>query len=156
MENVRAYLALEQTRFPNKYQVDFEIENGIEKVLIPPFLLQPLVENAIHYAFPHRKQTGKISIQVYSKDGYMKMIVADNGQGIEEDRLHILSKQIVHSTGGNGMAIFNISERLKGIYNNQAHFKIESKSGEGTTVKILIPLVSKGGDEQDAASLCSG
>ena len=156
LENVRAYLAIEQTRFPNKYQVDFEIENGLEKVLIPPFLLQPLVENAIHYAFPHRKQTGKISIQVYSKDGYMKMIVADNGQGIEEDRLHILSKQIVDSTGGNGMAIFNISERLKGIYNNQAHFKIESKSGEGTTVKILIPLVSKGGDEQDAASLCSG
>ena len=156
LENVNAYLTIEQTRFPNKYEVDFKIEEGLEKVLIPPFLLQPLVENAIHYAFPHRKQCGKISIRVFSNDGYMNMVVADNGQGIEEGRLRILSKQVVPSKSGSGTAIFNISERLKGIYNNQAKFKIDSKVSEGTTVKILIPLESKGGDEQDAASLCSG
>lgn len=156
LENVKAYLSLEQTRFPHKYEVNFDIENGLENVWIPPFLLQPLVENAIHYAFPQRKQFGKINIQVCSNGNYMRMIVADNGQGIVEERLKNLSRQVVSSAGGNGTAIFNISERLKGIYNNQAHFKIDSKVGEGTTVSILIPLESKGGDEQDAASLCSG
>jgi two-component system sensor histidine kinase LytS len=156
LENVKAYLSLEQTRFPHKYEVNFDIENGLENVLIPPFLLQPLVENAIHYAFPQRKQFGKINIQVCSNGNYMRMIVADNGQGIVEERLKSLSKQVVPSAGGNGTAIFNISERLKGIYNNQAHFKVDSKVGEGTTVNILIPLESKGGDEQDVTSLCSG
>ena len=93
---------------------------------------------------------------MFSNDGYMNMVVADNGQGIEEGRLRILSKQVVPSKSGSGTALFNISERLKGIYNNQAQLKIDSKVIEGTTVKILIPLESKGGDEQDAASLCSG
>ena len=156
LENVNAYLILVQTRFPNKYEVDFDIEDGLEKVLIPPFLLQPLVENAVHYAFPHRKQYGKISIQVFLDGGYMTMKVADNGQGIAEERVRLLSKQVVPSNSGSGTAIFNISERLKGIYNNQAHFIIDSTVDVGTTIKIFIPLESKGGDEQDAESLCSG
>ena len=55
LENVKAYLSLEQTRFPDKYTIDFQIEPSLEKVLIPPFTLQPIVENAIHYGFPNSK-----------------------------------------------------------------------------------------------------
>ncbi|MCQ5168021.1 hypothetical protein NE645_18950, partial [Roseburia hominis] len=48
--HVKAYLNLEQTRFPDKYNVEF-YSSVDDQVLVPPFAIQVLVENAIHHAF---------------------------------------------------------------------------------------------------------
>ena len=156
LTNVRAYLSLEQTRFPNKYFIDFQIEPGLEKVLIPPFTLQPIVENAIHYGFPRSKSEGIITIRILSEKNQLQIIVADNGKGITDERIEVLGKQIVNSKKGNGTAIFNISERLKGIYNGKACLTIKSQVDHGTTVSISIPLDYKGVFDQNAESLHSG
>ncbi|WP_042461882.1 sensor histidine kinase [Neobacillus dielmonensis] len=153
--NVKAYLSLVQTRFPNKFTIDFQIEPGIEKVMIPPFTLQPLVENAIHYGFPGSKTKGTITITIFSKDEQLQIIVADDGKGIPEEKLGLLGKQVLDSKKGSGTAIFNITERLKGIYNGQAHLRIQSKVDQGTTITISIPYDSKGGLEQHVESLYS-
>jgi len=156
LANVRAYLSLEQTRFPGKYFIDFQIEPGLENVMIPPFTLQPLVENAIHYGFPRSKSEGKITIRIYSENHQLHIMVEDNGKGIPEERIEVLGKQIVNSKKGNGTAIFNISERLKGIYNGHASLTINSQVEHGTTISITIPLDYKGVFEQNAESLHSG
>lgn len=156
LENVKAYISLEQTRFPNKYFIDFQIEPDLEKILIPPFTMQPLVENAIHYGFPRSKSDGKVTIRIFSENNQLYIIVADNGKGIPKDRVEVLGKQIVHSKKGNGTALFNISERLNGIYNGLASITIKSQVDLGSTITISIPLDSKGVYEHDAESLCSG
>jgi two-component system sensor histidine kinase LytS len=156
LENVRAYLSLELTRFPNKYHIDYSIEPGLEKVLIPPFLLQPLVENAIHYGFPRRKTIGKIMIRIFTKDNNIHIIVADNGIGISKEKLEELGKKVVNSQNGNGTAIFNISERLKGIYNGQASFKIDSQEDQGTKIVISIPLDHKEGVDHNVKRIYCG
>ena len=156
LANVRAYLSLEQTRFPNKYHIDFQIEPELEKVLIPPFIMQPLVENAIHYGFPRSKSQGQITISIFSKNNHLQIIVADNGKGISDDQLELLGKQVVHSKKGNGTAIFNISERLKGIYNGQASLTLKSKVDHGAIITITIPLDSKGVFDQDVEGLYIG
>ncbi|EKN66665.1 two-component sensor histidine kinase LytT [Neobacillus bataviensis LMG 21833] len=156
LANVKAYLSLEQTRFPNKYKIVFQIEPDLGKVLIPPFTLQPLVENAIHYGFPRSKSEGRIEITIFSKDNQLQIIVADDGKGIPEDRLEVLGKQVVHSKKGNGTAIFNITERLKGIYNGQASLSLKSKVDLGTTIIISLPFDSKGGLNQHVESIYSG
>lgn len=156
IENVNTYTALEQTRFPNRFKIDFHIEEGLEKVMIPPFVLQPLVENAIHYGFPKKKEGGKINIRIFSDEKNIVICVEDNGMGIAHEQLNILGKSVINSSKGNGTALFNICERLKGLYNNRAHFSINSHEDEGTTVRITIPLSSKGEINQDAKSLFSG
>ncbi|MBY0121818.1 sensor histidine kinase [Bacillus sp. S/N-304-OC-R1] len=156
LENVKAYVSLELTRFPNKYCIEYQIEPGLEKVFIPPFTLQPLVENAIHYGFPRCKSEGKIAIRIFTDNNQLLIIVADNGQGIPEDRIKLLGKQIVNSEKGNGTALFNIYERLNGIYNGLASLKIISQVDSGSTITISIPLDSKGVFERDVESLYSG
>jgi two-component system, LytTR family, sensor histidine kinase LytS len=156
LDNVRAYLSLEQTRFPNKYYIDFQIDPTLEKVLIPPFTLQPLVENAIRYGFPRSKLEGRISIRISAINNQLQIIVVDNGNGIPEERIKQLGKQIVDSKKGNGTAIFNITERLKGIYNGQASLQIKSRVDHGTTVMISIPLNSKGVFDQNVEGVYSG
>lgn len=148
LKNVRAYIFLEQARFPDKYHIEYDIEPNLEKEYIPPFTLQPLVENAIHYGISGRKSKGNIIIKVYSEKDRMQIVVADNGKGIAEEKLKQLGKEIVDSKKGNGSAIYNINERLKGIYSGQASLTIESKENDGTTVKISIPLDDKGGLRQ--------
>lgn len=156
LENVKAYITLEQTRFPNKYYIDFEMEHGLEKVVVPPFILQPLVENAINYGFTKSRQEGKITIRIFSKNKQLWIIVADNGKGISERRIEMLGKKVLDSKKGNGTAIFNISERLKGIYSGRASLQIKSETNLGATVMISIPLDSKGVFDRDVESLYCG
>lgn len=155
LENVKSYLSLEQTRFPDKYCIDFQIKPGLEKVLIPPFTLQPLVENAINYAFSRGEYAGKITIQIFSENTRMQIVVADNGKGIPAEKVALLGKQSVTSKKGTGTAIYNISKRLEGIFHGQASFNITSKMERGTTITISIPLDSKGVLNQDVEGIYS-
>lgn len=153
LEHVNAYLSLEQARFPDKYHIDYRIEPRLKEVLIPPFTLQPLVENAVHHAFPHVKNKGQIIIHAYFKDDAMRIVVEDNGKGIPSGRIDELGKHAVESAKGTGTALHNISERLEGIYKGQASLSIESEAGHGTKVKISIPLNEKGAYGNDDESI---
>lgn len=156
IEHIRAYLSLEQARFPDKYKVMLEMEPGLEKVLIPPFTLQPLIENASNHAFSGVKNKGEILIKMTVENDTMHISVEDNGKGIPEEKLKELGKQTVHSKKGTGTALFNINERLIGIYNGIADFHINSEIGIGTKITISIPLSRKGVLEQNVKSLYSG
>ncbi len=153
LEHVHAYLSLEQARFPDKYHIDFRIEPKLKEIPIPPFTLQPLVENAIHHAFPHVKNKGEIIIQAFVKDDMMHIVVEDNGKGMAGEKLVELGKRAVNSSKGTGTALYNISERLEGIYKGQASLAIESEMGHGTQVKISIPLNEKGAYVKDVESI---
>lgn len=144
LEHVKAYLSLEQARFPNKYTITLRMEEGLEKVTLPPFTLQPLVENAIRHAFSHVKSKGHVLIHAYTKDEKMYVLVEDDGKGITKDETESLGKQAVKSKEGTGTALVNIRERLEGIYNMKAGIQIHSEEGIGTKVLVTIPLDKKG------------
>lgn len=144
LEVVHAYIALVQARFPEKFQFKFQVDPKMENYSIPPFILQPLVENAVNYGFPGSKNKGAIYIRIYLKDNQLNIIVTDNGIGISQEKLSQLGKQVVHSKKGNGTALFNIFERLHGLYNRKASIKIESKEYYGTTVSIILPIYEEG------------
>ncbi len=156
LEHVKAYLSLEQARFPNKYHVVFDIEPGLEQISIPPFTLQPLVENAIRHAFSHTKSQGEVIIRGFIKNEHMCLIVQDNGQGISPEKLGSLGKQAVNSKEGTGTALYNIQERLKGIYGRNAGFQIKSENGKGTQVHVTIPITDKGAYHDYVESVYSG
>jgi len=153
LETLKAYIHLEQTRFPDKYDIRFEVDQDLLKTYIPPFTLQPLVENAIHYGTKGRKTKCLIYVRVYLKEGFLKIVVEDNGAGIPNERLQLLGHQIVESKAGNGTALFNIQERLKGIYNGQGKLMLESAVNHGTKAVLIMPCDFKGVDEQNAASV---
>ncbi len=153
LETVKAYINLEQTRFPDRYDIQFDVDQGLLKSYIPPFTLQPLVENAIHYGPKGKKKKCLIQVSVYMEDGCLRIEVQDNGAGIPKERLATLGNQVVESKGGNGTALFNIRERLKGIYNGQGELFIESEVDKGTKAVLVMPCNFKGVEEQHAASV---
>ncbi|MFL6562539.1 MAG: LytS/YhcK type 5TM receptor domain-containing protein, partial [Bacillus sp. (in: firmicutes)] len=73
LEHVEAYLTIEQARFPNRYHVELDISPPLERVLVPPFTLQPLVENAIRYAFPKAKH-GTVKVRAFQEGEKMVLL----------------------------------------------------------------------------------
>lgn len=140
-EHVNAYLVLEQTRFPDKYQIDFDIQTD-SNVKLPPFTIQVLVENALKHAFAGRKKGNHVHILVAAMGPRLKIQVADNGSGIAADRLHQLGKQEVTSAHGSGTALQNLNQRLVGIYGQSSALQFDSSSN-GTTVTTYIPLAKE-------------
>jgi two-component system sensor histidine kinase LytS len=153
LEHVEAYLSLEKARFPDKYTVSVAIEPSLEEVLIPPFTLQPLVENAVRYAFSKRR--GHVSIKAYQEKDKMILITEDNGNGMPSHLLDTLGKHTVKSTEGTGTALYNISKRMKEIYGEDGAFHIESEPNVGTKVVITVPLNSHKWGDRHVESLYS-
>ncbi|MBE6185051.1 MAG: sensor histidine kinase [Bacillus sp. (in: Bacteria)] len=156
LEHVQAYLAIEQARFPNKYVITFEIDSMVKNIMIPPFTLQPLVENAIHHAFLDMKpgEKGSIFVRAFIIDNHFCMETEDDGRGINGTMIAALGNETVHSSEGTGTALWNIKKRIEEIYGQKAVFKIESDEKEGTKVSITVPLEEMWGEEY-VKSICS-
>lgn len=144
LEHVQAYLSIIQARFPDRYQVTKEIDPACLDLLIPPFVLQMLVENAIQHAFENKtnKADQALLIRVHLQDQALSLSVSDNGTGIAEEKLAAIFNNESFPSKGNGTALNNIRQRLKTLYNDHAQFKIDS-SPAGTRVHCLIPIERK-------------
>ena len=142
LEHVEAYLTIEQARFPDRYKVELHIDSALQKVLIPPFTLQPLVENAIRYAFPKAKH-GTVKVRAFQEGDLMVLLTEDNGKGITPELLGTLGNQTIDSVKGTGTALWNIKKRIEEIYGHTASFQIESKIDGGTKVWIKLPLTQQ-------------
>lgn len=140
LKHVEAYLSLEQARFPQRFQVTFNIDPNLETLLLPPFLLQVLVENAIRHAFGNRKTDNQIVVQLEQKENFVLVQVSDNGIGIPLDRVEKVGKEVIESEKGTGTALENLNKRLVGLFGLEASLQFSQNKTGGTTVLLKIPL----------------
>jgi two-component system LytT family sensor kinase len=133
---VRAYLDIEILRFGNRLNVEEVIEPKLLEILVPPFSLQPLVENAVQHGLRSSPQEGRLSLVVRLADQWLEMTVSDNGQGVPSrkvEQLFFAKRQRVH-------ALTLLRRRLQGLFGRSFHLGVRSEVGEGTTVTMRIPL----------------
>ncbi|WP_181884514.1 sensor histidine kinase [Neobacillus piezotolerans] len=141
IETVNAYFSLEQARFPERFHLRVTIEPFVNQALIPPFTIQPIVENAIVHGFSERCEQETVEVTI-CKEGkrFLRISIKDNGNGINSDRLNLIGSKSIPSSKGTGIAISNIRERLSLAFGPKAQFSIESQLNMGTTVTIIVPL----------------
>ncbi|WP_159543046.1 sensor histidine kinase [Streptococcus halichoeri] len=140
LNHLKAYLTIEQARFPDRYQVAIEVESKeLNSALIPPFIIQILVENALKHAFAGRKTDNHVLVKLSNECDSIKIMVKDNGQGIAEELLAKIGHQVVPSARGTGSALENLNRRLENLFGEQAHFVVYSNQ-QGTECQITLPL----------------
>jgi len=86
LKALQLYMELESLRFENVFTYDINVSTDIPlaRVLLPPLIIQPYVENAIWHGLMHRKKPGgKIMIEVYKENGLLLIMIEDNGVGRE-------------------------------------------------------------------------
>ena len=130
---LRTYLFIFQERFQGRISLELDIENASLSTMIPPFIIQPLIENSIKHGFSELTPDASISIELKDFESYTLLSVQDNGSGAPVDLLDQILSGKIHSTG-----ISNIYERLYLLYKHSDVMSIETASGIGTTVNIKL------------------
>lgn len=131
LELVRNYLEIERARFEDKLKVEYAIGDGAEEQMLPPLVVQPLVENAIKHAISANRAGGTIRIAATAherKDGGLRLEVWDSGAG----------KNTETKSTGSGIGLANIRKRLQNYYGANATLELVSLDG-GTLAVIDLP-----------------
>ena len=129
LKTVRSYLALQQIRFSDRLQVRFDTSPEVMGTLVPNFLLQPLVENAVHHGIAPMREGGIIETSVHRKGTILCLRVHDNGSG-----------QASSATAGHGIGLRNLRERLEHLYPGRHRFEACPGVSGGFEVNITIPF----------------
>ena len=149
------YLLFEKARFGEDRIVEhMSIEDGVEDMLVPAFVIQPLVENAVRHAMPPE---GPLHIDVsvvQEGERAVSIEVADDGEGMDEEtaaRLFDANAAVPDTNapqgGGAGVAMHNISERIKRFYGPKSSTSVASQPGVGTTIVLHLDLEGSMYDE---------
>lgn len=146
LEQTRRYLTFEHARFGEDRIVETEhIEPGLERMLVPSFIIQPIVENAVRHAM---RDEGALHIDVHAvRDGDDVLIaVTDDGVGMDPETLQKLTETVEKphtiergpSSKGTGIALHNVAERIKRFYGADSGIEIVSKVDQGTQIALRL------------------
>lgn len=135
IQHVDSYVRIEMARFQGKLRVLYDIPPECN-CLVPPLILQPLVENAIRHGVYPQKQGGAVKVWAELNEDRIMLAVEDNGVGMDEATA---SRVLEYDPGRKTIGLCNVNSRLKSLYGEGFGIKIASSPGKGTRVSISIP-----------------
>lgn len=158
LKMINDYMYLQHMRFGVRisYQIDCRVD--ADAVMVPVFMLQPLVENAIIHGLSPKVEGGRIRIRIWEKREILYVVVADNGVGMEPEILDRLRTQ-VSCEGGEalGIGFGNVYKRVKAMYPD-SRVTLMSRKNRGTVIRFEIKSSAdgrkKGGAIDDTGTDC--
>lgn len=129
LEFLDHYLEIQQTRFGHRLKICRDIEPGLSDALVPPLILQPLVENAIRHGIESRESGGTVAIRAAHKNDCLHIEISDDGNGFSGGQL---------LRPGNGVGLSNTEARLQTLYGDKHQFTLTANQPNGASVKIEI------------------
>lgn len=152
LNNIKEYFVIVSVRYNGLYELDINVNEDDLNLMVPKLILQPIVENSVKYGLRGRKGSGRVSINIKKNNGYLKIIIMDNGVGLSEEKNKEIKMNLTddehtikyHSNTGS-IGIKNIYNRMKYYYGKNYEFKIDGEEGVGTIVTYQLPIE---GEEQ--------
>lgn len=153
VEFCRKYSYLCMVRYPKSIAYGFKIDPGLEEMRIPKFTLQPLVENYFAHGVDHRRTDNVISIKALKKEGYVEILVTDNGRGMPAEKLAEIQDKLAqrtfeHTVDYSGkrqsIGIVNVHERFVLYFGDRYDISVESVEKKGVRYRITIQNEEKG------------
>lgn len=146
LDMLDSYLYIQNTAKKGVLHLVKEIsEPDVLEYLVPKFLLQPVVENAIVHGLVQNPLGETITLSIQAVGHTLHLIVSDTGQGMTLDTLDALRHRIravepPRTDGKHGFGLWSTAARLRLQYDDKADISIDSQEGQGTTVHIWLPV----------------
>ena len=144
LSHVKAYLEIIEARFVDRLTILYDVDDNLLVEKIPPFTLQPIVENAIHHGINDMVKNSFIKMTVHNVGTEIEIRVEDNGKGITPERIAILGLAQIESETGTGVGLFNVNRRLMMTFGDQSALSIKSELNKGTIISFRIPKLEVG------------
>ncbi len=128
LDMVQEYLAIEQARFPDRLRYSIDSTPDALETLVPPLILQPLVENAVRHGVSRTSTAGRIHVRAIVENGTLELNVSDDGPGIENG-----------TAASTGTGLRNTRERLGELYGTRGRLDVRRGATGGTVATVIIP-----------------
>jgi two-component system sensor histidine kinase YesM len=140
LDNVNKYVYIQQYRYGDKFAVSIDVDSAALPLLVPRFILQPLVENAIIHGMEMKLDQGQIIIHGFFEGNKLIINVRDNGNGIDPVRLAQIRTSLKKSEDDTsiGIGLLNVHQRIQLYYGSEFGLSIESILGQGTELTLTI------------------
>ncbi|OCA81458.1 hypothetical protein A8F94_21490 [Bacillus sp. FJAT-27225] len=145
----KTYINIMKNRLEDNLEVYWEVDERVLDYPVPKYIIQPLIENAIHHGYIDHTNALKIYINIKGNQNSLNISVRDNGVGIRDERLASIKKALTEGVSimdnetwqkksSSSIALVNINNRLQLIYGRNSRLEITSLPGKGTNVYIEI------------------
>ncbi len=167
LEQVRSYLVIEQARFGDRIRADIDLAPGTADWLVPPLLIQPLVENSVRHGILAREEGGLVRLSAHAEGDHLLVTVEDDGAGMDDDtrnailapaasdlspyappaappdsppRPHLQTcADVTGESLNDGIGARNCNQRLVQMFGPSYAMRIDSEPGRGTRISFRIP-----------------
>ncbi|WP_240419124.1 sensor histidine kinase [Paenibacillus periandrae] len=145
LAHIKNYAQVQSIRYPDKFDMDIVVDPELQDRYMLKLLLQPLVENAMLHGIQKKEGKGMISVYVEHKANRMSFLVLDDGVGMTEEQLELITNNL-NSPDGElypdvSYGLRNVNERLQLHYGLDAGLIIESRLNAGTRISFSIPVL---------------
>lgn len=160
LDQMRHYMTIIESRLEGRVETNIEVDREWLETAMPKMTLQPIIENAVKRGLEPLEQRGILHVYTETDEATdeLRIIIADNGIGMEEStliQLRELLRQPEARKGSSmtsdasigrerrGIGLPNVHRRIMLMYGERYGLRIDSMIGEGTTVTIVVPLPSR-------------
>jgi two-component system LytT family sensor kinase len=123
------YLDIERLRFEDRLHVRLEVDAEALPAMVPTFVLQPLVENALRHAIAPKPEGGTVEISIRRDHGWLRIVVADDGPGLPKGRVV-----------AEGVGLANTRERLNQLYGSADALRLTPLKTGGLRNEVTVPF----------------
>ncbi|HWL40506.1 MAG TPA: histidine kinase [Gemmatimonadaceae bacterium] len=131
LETLRLYFAVIHERFRDRLTIGIDVPSALAHAMVPHFVLQPLVENALEHGISRRAGPGRIDVSAERFNGTLRLTVSDDGPGLsgrEDESIR------------DGVGLSNTRRRLRELYGDEQELAVErGQSGSGLRVSVCFP-----------------
>lgn len=143
LELCETYSYICQIRYPKSIAYSYQIEEDCEKVIIPRFVIQPLVENYFIHGVDLTRQNNAISVRASREKNNLVLVISDNGKGMSGETLSYYQEQlkkrdVISSTTKKSLGILNSHERLCLYFGESYEITLDSMRGGGICYQIRL------------------
>jgi LytS/YehU family sensor histidine kinase len=135
LQHVQSYLDLEQARFGSQLEVTLDVPADAREVRLPPYLVQPLVENAVKHGKTERPL--HLIVRARVRRGTLRLTVRDDGRGIARDAIERVLEPGVSEAASTGLGLASVHRRLTASYGEGVKLR---SFPFGTVVRLEVPV----------------
>ncbi|MDO7863154.1 sensor histidine kinase [Brochothrix thermosphacta] len=142
LEFCEKYVFLYQMRYPDRIAYHFTVDSEIDDVMVPKYIVQPLIENYFVHGIDFSRIDNAISVKVYRKNTSVVIDVIDNGKGMSDERLTEVNRLLVEDVSKErhqtSIGLMNVSDRLKLVFGDNATMVLYHNLSGGVIVRLTF------------------
>lgn len=141
LDYLNSYLVIQKFRYNKRLTYSFDIQKEAKDCIVPKLIMQPIIENCINHGY-NKKESLHIDVKIIVYENSLIATIRDDGDGISEERLYELRRELLNASPEQGhLGLNNVNRRINLLYGDEYGLDIASIKEEGTIVTVKMPVI---------------